>query len=110
MQAGGTWAGVSGTTAKTIDTWDKTLYTSAKYIVQVVDSGDVHTQELMVIHDGTDVYISEYGIITTAGELGVFDGVITGGNVLITFTPTGATAMTIQTVRQSVLTNSQVYW
>ena len=110
MQAGGTWAGVSGTTAKTIDTWDKTLYTSAKYIVQVVDSGDVHTQELMVIHDGTDVYISEYGIITTAGELGVFDGVITGGNVVITFIPTGATAMTIQTVRQSVLTNSQVYW
>ena len=111
MQAGGTWAGVSGTTAKLIDSWDKTLYTSAKYIVQIVDGSNIHTEELMVIQDGTDVYITEYGIITTAGgELGVFDGVISGSNVNITFTPTGATAMTIQTVRQSVLTNSQYYW
>ena len=104
MQAGGTYNTISGTSAQTIDSWDKTIYTSAKYMVQILDSGNIHTQELMVIQDGTDVYISEYGIVTNNGELGVFDGVISGGNVLISFTPTGATAMTIQVVRQSIIT------
>ena len=87
MQAGGTYNTISGSSAETIDSWDKTVYTSAKYMVQVIDNGNIHTQELMVIQDGTDVYISEYGIVTTNGDLGVFDGVISGGNVLITFTP-----------------------
>ena len=109
MQAGGTYKGISGTSAQTIDTWDKTTYTSAKYIVQVMDSGDIHTEELMVIQDGTDVYISQYGVVTNNGELGVFDGAISGGNVQITFTPTGATNMTIQVVRQSILTSTENY-
>jgi hypothetical protein len=109
MQAGGTYQGISGNTAQTLDSWDKTVYTSAKYMIQVVDSGNIHTQELMVIQDGTDVYISEYGIVTNNGELGVFDGVISSGNVLISFTPTGATNMTIQVVRQSILAGIENY-
>ena len=104
MQAGGTYQGAGGTASVTIDTWSNTVYTSAKYMVQVIDNGNIHTQELMVIQDGTDVYISEYGIVTTNGDLGVFDGVISGGNVLITFTPHNAVNMTIQVVRQSIIT------
>ena len=109
MQAGGTYNSISSTSTQTLDSWDKTVYTSAKYMVQVMDSGNIHTQELMVIHDGTDVYISEYGIITNNGELGIFDGVISGANVLITFSPTSATSMTIQVVRQSILTGIENY-
>ena len=109
MQAGGTYEGISGSSAQTIDSWDKNTYTSAKYIVQVKDGSNIHTQELMVIQDGTDVFISEYGVITNNGELGVFDGGITGGNVQITFTPTGATSMKIQVVRQSILTDVENY-
>ena len=109
MQAGGTYQGANGTAAVTIDTWDKTVYTSAKYMVQVMDNGNIHTQELMVIQDGTDVYISEYGIVTTNGDLGVFDGVISSGNVVITFTPHNANNMTIQVVRQSILTSIENY-
>ena len=109
MQAGGTYNSISSTSTQTLDSWDKTVYTSAKYMVQVMDSGNIHTQELMVIQDGTDVYISEYGIVTNNGELGIFDGVISGANVLITFSPTSATSMTIQVVRQSILTGIENY-
>ena len=108
-QAAGTFGSISGTGAVTIDTFSKTDYTSAKYLVQIIDSGDIHTEEILVIQDGTDVYITEYGIITNAGELGVFDGVISGSNVNITFKPTGATAMTVQVVRQSILTTAATY-
>ena len=109
MQAGGTYQGISGSSTSTIDTWDKTVYTSAKYIVQIIDSGDIHTEELMVIQDGTNVYMSRYGIVTNNGELGEFDGSISGSNCVITFTPTSATAMTIQVVRQSILTGVENY-
>ena len=105
LQSARTIKNVSGTTAVQIDLFDKSQWTSAKYMVQVVDSGNIHTEELMIIQDGTHVYISQYGIITNNGELGVFDGSISGGNVIITFTPTGASGnMTIQVVRQSILT------
>lgn len=109
MQAGGSYTGITGTSAQTIDSWDKTTYTSAKYIVQVKDGSNIHVEELMVIHDGTDVFISEYGVVCNNGELGVFDGAISGGNVQITFTPTGATNMKIQVVRQSILTDLENY-
>ena len=96
-----------GNGATTIDSWDKLTYTSAKYIVQIVDRGNVHTQEMMVIHNGSNVYVTEYGIITDAGDLGTFGGGYVGGtNVEITFTPTNSSGdMVIQVVRQSILTN-----
>jgi hypothetical protein len=105
MQAVRTIKSVGGASAVDIDSWDKGLYTSAKYMVQVVDGGDIHTEELMVIQDGTNVYVSEYGIITNNAELGVFTGTISGSNVVISFTPTNASGgMVIQVVRQSILT------
>jgi hypothetical protein len=110
MQAVRTIKSVGGATPVAIDSWSSTLYTSAKYMVQVVDGSDIHTEELMVIQDGTNVYISEYGIITSNVELGAFSGTITGGNVVISFTPTNASgSMVIQVVRQSILTNVESF-
>ena len=57
----------------------------------------------MVFHDSTYVYITEYGIATTNGELGTFDAVIGGGSVTLNFTPNYTpTAMTIKVVRTSI--------
>jgi hypothetical protein len=110
MQSGGTYNGFSGSTAKTIDTWDASVYTSAKYIVQIVDSGNIHTEEMMVIQDGISVYISQYGVITNNGELGTFDGSINSGNVVITFKPNNASSsMKVNVVRQSILTGEESY-
>ena len=105
MQAARTIKAVTGTTKVTIDIWDKTVYTTAKYLVQLVDTGVVHTEEIMLVQDGTNIYIAEYGIVYTTGvALGTFDANYSGNNVELTFTPAGATSMIIQVVRQSVLT------
>jgi hypothetical protein len=111
MQSGGSYTGLNGSWTEVIDSWDNETYTSAKYMIQLTDTGGkVHTQELMVIHDGTDVYMSEYGIITTQGELGTFSGGFTGTNVVISFTPNYSTsAMNIQVVRQSIITDLENY-
>jgi hypothetical protein len=90
----------------TIDSWSTSTYTSAKYMVQIVDRGNVHTQEMMIIHNGSNVYVTEYGIITDAGDLGTFGGGYNASNeVEITFSPNYATsnAFVIQVVRQSII-------
>ena len=111
MQSGGSYTGLNGSWTQVIDSWDSGTYTSAKYMVQLTDTGGkIHTQEIMVIQDGTNVYMSEYGIVTTQGELGTFSGGFNVSNVEITFTPNYTTsAMNIQVVRQSIITSIENY-
>jgi len=109
MQSSYTKTGISGNSNVNLDQFDKTVYTTAKYLIQVKDGGDIHSTEILLIQDGTDAYITEYAEITNNGALGAFDAVVSGGNVILKFVPTGATAMTIQVVRHSILTAIATY-
>lgn len=77
-----------------LDSFAVSAYQSAKYFIQVVDNTGagqpnlMYVTELIVYHDGNgQVYISEYGMASNTGDLGTFDAAITGGNVLLEFTP-----------------------
>ena len=105
IQAARTVKSISGNTPTEIDRWDKTHFTSAKYLVQIVDSGNIYVSEFMIVTDGTaNNYISEYGIVNNNGDLGEFNVTNSGNFLVFEFTPTSATSMTIQVVRQSILT------
>ena len=88
-----------------LDTFSSTAYRTAKYVVQIVDTGTtppkVHTEEIMLFHDGVSVYMTEYGISTNLGELGTFDSTIGAGTVTLNFqanyTPTNMTVKTMRT-------------
>lgn len=108
-------AGVTGKsddTAVTIDTYVGNEFTSAKYLVQVVDLGTpnkFHVVELMVTYDGagstSGVYISQYGIITNTGELGTFDVTYNAGNINVIFTPNYTpVSMSIRALRMAIVT------
>ena len=60
----------TATTIAVLDYFDKTQYRSAKYIVQI-SNGTAHQMwEGMVIHDGTNIFVSAYGDLrTTANNL-----------------------------------------
>lgn len=109
MLAGGTYDSITTTSTQTIDSFSTATYTSAKYMVQVTDAGRVHSQEIMLIHNGTNVYMTQYGIITTNGQLGTFSSIITSSNVLLYFTPSTATNMTVNVVRHSIIPGLQSY-
>jgi hypothetical protein len=109
MIAGGTYDGITTTSTQIIDTFNNTVYSTAKYIVQVKDGASVHSQEIMLIHNGTDVWMSQYGIVTSAGQLGAFTSEFTGTNILLKFTPSTATNMTINVVRHTILSGLQNY-
>jgi hypothetical protein len=93
---------ISSTATVNLDFFDASVYRSAKYLIQVVDGVKVHLSELSIFHDGTSIYLSEYGLITNTGRLGTFNAVLSG-NVTLNFTPaSGVNAMTIKMVRTTI--------
>lgn len=81
----------STSTDQVIDTYSASLYRSSKYIIQAVCSGvGLHTTEIVLLHDGTNVYITEYGTLFTDTSLFTVDANITAGDVNLTVTPVNA--------------------
>jgi hypothetical protein len=105
-------AGKNDTSPVLIDTYVGNQFTTAKYLVQVTDVGTpnkFHVVELMVTYDGSatqnGVYISQYGIITNLGELGVFDVSYNVGDIQVVFTPNYTpVSMNIRTLRMAIVT------
>ncbi len=94
---------VSVNTITTVDSFAKATYRSAKYLVQVTQGSKYTTSEVLLAHDGTDSYMSEYAVI----ELGAsripitVSTSISGSNVLlrVTITDAASTNATVKVAR-----------
>lgn len=83
----------SSNTQQVVDSFSSTVYRSAKYIVQVTDntSSNFHAQEILVIHNGSAVFMTEYaGVYSNGSSLATFDADISAGAVRLLVTPTVA--------------------
>ena len=69
------------------DTFPSSTYRSAKYLVQFTAGSDYHVTEVLLIHDGTTVYMTEFGTLFTNASLGTIDGDINSGSVRLLVTP-----------------------
>lgn len=63
---------------------------TAKYVVQMTANSDFQASEVLLIHDDTDVYITEYGNINTNGSLGSISADLNSGYVRLLVSPTQA--------------------
>jgi hypothetical protein len=71
-----------------VDSFSSTNYRTAKYLVQMSHATlGFQSTEILVLHDGTNVYMTEYATIFTQNSLGTFDGSIVSGMVRLTVTP-----------------------
>jgi len=71
-------------TVENLDTWAHTSYRGAKYLISVNDEGEdeLETIECMVVHNGTDAYITTYNSVKTGSTaLITLTADISGGNV-----------------------------
>lgn len=84
-----------------VDSFGATEFRTAKYVVQMTEGTDYHVTEVMILHDGTDVYISEYGTIFTNASLGTFSGDILNGQVRLLVSPVGSSTV-VKTKRISL--------
>jgi len=93
------------TTATTIiDTYSLTQFRSAKYLVQIDEgigiNADFELREILLVADNNNhVWATEYGVVTSNGDLGTFAAEISGSNVNLYFTAFAATNKTIKVLR-----------
>ena len=94
---------VNVNTITTVDSFSKTAYRTAKYLIQVTQGSKYTSSEVLLAHDGTDSYMSEYAVI----ELGAsripltVSTSISSGNVLlrVTITDAASTNATVKVAR-----------
>ena len=94
---------VTVNTITTVDSFSKTAYRTAKYLIQVSQGTKYTSSEVLLAHDGTDSYMSEYAVI----ELGAsripmtVSTSISAGNVLlrVTITDAASTQATVKVAR-----------
>ena len=81
------------TSESNIDTFSASVFRSAQYQIQITQGSAYHVTTLNVLHDGTNVYLSEFGTIrTTTDSLATFDADINSGNVRVRATPSSSTS------------------
>jgi hypothetical protein len=81
---------IASASVSTIDTFDKTIYRTAKYVLQATDGTNFQSAEILVTHNGTTAYSTTYGVIQTGSNLGVASATISSNNVLLQFTSVNA--------------------
>jgi hypothetical protein len=94
---------VNTTDPTSIDSFDSTLYRSAKSLVQIEDGNSFYMVEVVLLVDNAGtVYISQYGIITTDSPLGDFSASLVGRYVTLYFTAYEATSKRINVVQTAI--------
>jgi hypothetical protein len=73
-----------------IDTVSILTHRSVKYSIQITSGSSYHFTEVTLIHNGTTVFMNEYGTIQTNSSLATFDSDISGNNMRLLITPTNA--------------------
>jgi hypothetical protein len=72
-------------TLTTVDTFDKTKFRSAKYIVTISDFANTkyQTAEVLVVHNGTTATATIFGVASTSTSFASYGAIVSGSNVLL---------------------------
>lgn len=89
-------------TQKVVDTFVKTEIRSAKYIVQVDNGVHYQASEVLLVHNGTDVSMTEYATIAANNIIASIDADISGDDVRLLVTPT-VTDTNLKVIRMGVV-------
>ena len=64
-----------------------TTYRTIKVLVQIKLSTNFHATEILLTHNGTTVYMTDYATIFSNTSLSTFDADISGGNIRLLIDP-----------------------
>jgi hypothetical protein len=86
-----------------VDSFDKTQFRTVKYLIQAISGSEVHTTEVTLTHNDTNIFINEYGTMYTGtNPLITAASSIDATNVYLTVTPANADT-TIDLTRISII-------
>jgi len=78
-----------------LDTFAHASFRAARYIVAMSEGTNFHSTEVMLVHDGTVVTLTQYGTLKDT-SLATFDADISGDNVQLKCTPASTSSTTIK--------------
>ena len=78
------------TSEQILDTYELSEFSTSKYLCQIKHNSSIHSSEILVVHDGTFAYMTEYGIVKSDITLGVYNADLSSGYIRLLFTPTSA--------------------
>ena len=93
---------IASVSATTIDTLPISTYRSARFQVQITQSTNYQSSDLMIIHNGTNSNIVEYGSVATNDYLASFTSTVSGSDMLLQATMISAGIATVKVVRYGV--------
>lgn len=91
----------TATTEFSLDTFAHATYRAARYIVAMSEGSNFHSTEIMLVHDGSTVTLTQYGTLKDT-NLATFDADINGDNVRLLCTPAGTNSTVIKFNRTTV--------
>ena len=92
----------TSTSLETLDTFAIASYTTARYIVSIVQGSNYHSTEIVISHNGTTADILEYGTLTSGSDLATFTADINSGSARLRITPASSTSTLFKFDRQLV--------
>ncbi len=90
--------------ATAVDTWAIATYRSARYTVQITQGTSYQVSEILVIHNGTTTYMTEFAVLETSGTaLATFTSDISGANARLIVAMGSATSAAIKIKRDLIV-------
>ena len=78
----------------TIYQFSETTYNSGELIITATDGSDRHITKLLIVHDGSTAYATEFATIYTNTSLATYDVSLSGGNVIVNATAVSSNSTT----------------
>lgn len=100
------YTSASNTTAATsqysLISLSASLYSSVEYLIQAVSENNTHATKVLLIHNGTDVSITEQNTISSGNYLASYSADINAGNIRLLVTPLSAQETTVKVVATAI--------
>ena len=71
-----------------------TDYRSVEFLIQATEGSNIHLTKLLAIHDGTTVYLTEYGTVYNNSAIATYDAAISAGQLVLLVSPSSASSTT----------------
>jgi len=92
----------TATTQYSILPFSATTYSSVEYLIQAKSGSNTHVSKVLLIHNGTDVTITEQNTLSSDVYLASYSADINSGNIRLLVTPASATSTTVKVVATAI--------
>lgn len=94
---------VSATAQTVTDIFAAATFRSCEYLVQITQGSSYQISKILLVHDGTNAFITEYGTVLSGSVLGTLDADISSGNVRLLVTMGSNAAASVKVARTSIV-------